>query len=256
MKYTIEGFSQEYASTLRDEKNRIDCTDLVILRWFVDFQATGRMEFVDIGKDRFFWVNYKALLDDMPILSISKRALYDRLQKMVKFGLLKHHHHKTGGNFSYYCAGQNYSNLLASPYEANFVTFGSKLPNLMKQTSEPFGSKLPNKDPSTTDPSSKDIEKRKRFIPPSVDEVRAYCKERKNDIDPEAFVAFYASKGWKIGSSKMKDWKQAVITWEKRSGKKKRQDDGPERLITSEEAHRSLERAQRDAEMRRMEGVQ
>lgn len=98
-------------------------------------------------------------------------------------------------------------------------------------------------------------EKRKRFIPPSVDEVRAYCHERKNDIDPEAFVAFYASKGWKIGSSKMQNWKQAVITWEKRSGKK-RQDDGPERLITSEEAHRSLERAQRDAMMRRAESGQ
>lgn len=97
---------------------------------------------------------------------------------------------------------------------------------------------------------------RKRFTPPSVDEVRAYCQERKNDIDPEAFVAFYASKGWKIGSSKMQNWKQAVITWEKRSGKKKQQDDGPERLITSEYARRSLERAQREAEMRRMEGGQ
>ena len=97
---------------------------------------------------------------------------------------------------------------------------------------------------------------RKRFTPPSVDEVRAYCRERKNDIDPEAFVAFYASKGWKIGSSKMENWKQAVITWEKRSGNKKRQDDGPERLITSEEAHRNLERAKRDADMRRMEGGQ
>lgn len=62
-------------------------------------------------------------------------------------------------------------------------------------------------------------EKRKRFTPPSVDEVRAYCQERKNGIDPEAFVAFYASKGWKIGSSKMENWKQAVITWEKRQEK-------------------------------------
>ena len=42
MKYTIEGFSQAYAATLKDEKNRIDCTDLVILRWFIDFQAQGR----------------------------------------------------------------------------------------------------------------------------------------------------------------------------------------------------------------------
>lgn len=166
MKYTIEGFSQEYAATLKDDKNHIDCTDLVILRWFVDFQATSKMEFVDIGKDRFFWVNYNALLDDMPILSISKRALYDRFQKMVKFGILKHHHHKAGGNFSYYCTGPNYSILLSSHYEENFRTFGSKLPNLQQSTSEPsevnfrtLGSKLPNKDQSTTNHSSKDVER-------------------------------------------------------------------------------------------------
>lgn len=56
----------------------------------------------------------------------------------------------------------------------------------------------------------------KRFSPPTVDEVREYCQSRSNGIDPEAFVAFYASKGWKVGRSPMKDWKQAVITWEKR----------------------------------------
>ena len=101
MKYTIEGFSQSYASTLRDDKTHIDCTDLVILRWFIDFQATGKMEFFDVGCDRFFWVNYNSLLEDMPILSLSKRSLYDRLQKMVKFGILKHYHSKLGGSFSY-----------------------------------------------------------------------------------------------------------------------------------------------------------
>lgn len=55
-----------------------------------------------------------------------------------------------------------------------------------------------------------------RFSPPTVDEVRAYCQERNNGVDPESFVAFYASKGWRVGQSPMKDWKQAVITWEKR----------------------------------------
>ena len=56
----------------------------------------------------------------------------------------------------------------------------------------------------------------KRFKPPTVDEVTGYCLERNNNIDPEAFVAFYASKGWKVGRDPMEDWKAAVITWEKR----------------------------------------
>jgi hypothetical protein len=56
-----------------------------------------------------------------------------------------------------------------------------------------------------------------------VEEVRAYCTERGNSVDPEAFVDFYASKGWMIGKNKMKDWKAAVRTWEqgdKRKGVK------------------------------------
>jgi hypothetical protein len=56
-----------------------------------------------------------------------------------------------------------------------------------------------------------------RFAPPSIEEVAQYCQERRNGIDPEAFVAFYASKGWKVGGASMKDWKSPVITWEKRN---------------------------------------
>ena len=63
------------------------------------------------------------------------------------------------------------------------------------------------------------IDKSKRFVPPTVDEVRAYCQERHNNVDPETFVDFYASKGWKVGNNSMKDWKACVRTWEKRNKK-------------------------------------
>lgn len=56
-------------------------------------------------------------------------------------------------------------------------------------------------------------ESKKRFAPPSVDDVSAYITEKGYDIDAEAFVDFYASKGWKVGNSPMKDWKAAVRTW-------------------------------------------
>lgn len=62
----------------------------------------------------------------------------------------------------------------------------------------------------------KEREKRTRFIPPSVDEVRTYCKERNNTVDPQTFVDFYSSKGWKVGNNPMKDWRACVRTWEKR----------------------------------------
>ena len=56
---------------------------------------------------------------------------------------------------------------------------------------------------------------KKKFEPPSVDDVRTYCKERGNGIDPEYFVDFYKAKDWMIGKNKMKDWKAAVRTWER-----------------------------------------
>lgn len=62
---------------------------------------------------------------------------------------------------------------------------------------------------------SKDTSKRK-FVPPTIDEVSAYCQERNNFVDPERFIDFYESKGWMVGSNKMKDWKAAVRTWEKK----------------------------------------
>ena len=58
---------------------------------------------------------------------------------------------------------------------------------------------------------------RARAIPPSVEEVRAYCLERNNGIDAQAFVDFYTSKDWMIGKNKMKDWKASVRTWERQT---------------------------------------
>ena len=61
----------------------------------------------------------------------------------------------------------------------------------------------------------------KKFIPPSVEEVREFCKERNNGIDAERFWHYYNSKGWKIGKESMKKWQSAVITWEKQDAKSK-----------------------------------
>ena len=55
----------------------------------------------------------------------------------------------------------------------------------------------------------------RRFAPPTLEEVSAYCAERGNHVDPEHFVSFYESNGWKVGKNPMKDWKAAVRTWER-----------------------------------------
>ena len=60
-------------------------------------------------------------------------------------------------------------------------------------------------------------EKRKRFNPPSLEDVKAYCIERKNNVDPNKFIDYYESNGWMVGRNKMKDWKAAVRSWERNS---------------------------------------
>lgn len=62
-------------------------------------------------------------------------------------------------------------------------------------------------------------ERTPRFKPPSVDEVSAYCQERGSGVDAQAFVDFYASKGWMVGKNKMKDWQAAVRNWERKERK-------------------------------------
>jgi len=64
--------------------------------------------------------------------------------------------------------------------------------------------------PATKQPAAK-----AKFKKPDVFEVAAYCRERQNGVDAQAFVDFYESKGWMIGKNPMKDWKAAVRTWER-----------------------------------------
>lgn len=57
--------------------------------------------------------------------------------------------------------------------------------------------------------------KKKRFMPPTIDDVAAYCKERQNGIDPQQFVDHYAASGWMRGKTPIKDWKACMRTWER-----------------------------------------
>lgn len=72
--------------------------------------------------------------------------------------------------------------------------------------------------------------------PPSVDEVRAYCRELKSVIDPEQFVDHYTANGWKQSNGNpIKDWRAAVRTWERNDyGQKRRQD----KAIEQSNAHK------------------
>jgi hypothetical protein len=59
--------------------------------------------------------------------------------------------------------------------------------------------------------------KEENIIPPTLEMVKNYCKERNNNVYPEKWFNFYEAKGWMIGKNKMTNWHSAIHTWEKES---------------------------------------
>lgn len=95
------------------------------------------------------------------------------------------------------------------------------IPKIPTTTSTPTSTTTSNSssngDMALTAPTpAPDEPKAKRFVPPTLDEVMAYVQERGSHVDPERFVNYYQSQGWKVGRAPMKDWKAAVRNWEKR----------------------------------------
>lgn len=89
----------------------------------------------------------------------------------------------------------------------------------------------------------------KRFHPPSLDEVRRYCQERNNNINPERFLDYYNSHDWKVGDRKITDWKMKIRDWEtydKNQSSDRNQSPVPENIVSMEEKRR-----QEEAERRR-----
>jgi len=92
--------------------------------------------------------------------------------------------------------------------------------NLEKTYSFPVGIPRENLDHNLQESSSSssspiNIISKKVFKKPTIEEIKAYCDERKNSIDPHRFFDHYESTGWKVGKNPMKDWQAAIRTWEK-----------------------------------------
>lgn len=84
-------------------------------------------------------------------------------------------------------------------------------------TADPTGE--PTADPTYLYKRNKEVKKersnRESFVKPTLDELRAYILEKGFSVDPERFLDYYDSNGWKVGKSRMKDWKKAVNNWQR-----------------------------------------
>ncbi|WP_315122365.1 conserved phage C-terminal domain-containing protein [uncultured Clostridium sp.] len=148
MKYTILGFKQSELV-----KFGLDTVDALILRYFVDFKDSGRMDKEEINDEIYHWVRYDSIIEDLPILSLKKDTIYRRLKRMSKKDILRHETIREGGVYSYYGIGSNFIKLISdfktSPSELNAEPYGETSITLREISPEQKINLL--KDPSTKD---------------------------------------------------------------------------------------------------------
>ena len=120
-------------------------------------------------------------------------------------------------------------------------------------------STIKNKDKDKEEDKDKDQDKGvsgARFAPPTPEDVAAFCRERGNSVDPVKFCAFYQSKGWKVGKNPMKDWRAAVITWERDNGGGTASGPGPRRTVAAQQySQRDYSGEDEDAMERMIRGM-
>lgn len=148
MKYTIEGFSQEAAVDMG-----LCSEDLVLLRWFVDFWCSGKMSKQIHDDTTYAWVNYKTVLEDMPIIRCNKKNLAAKFKRLVEAGVLVNRTIRQNGTFSVYKFGENYDRLI---YRDPLTQNGEGLPENEQpgypKTGNPVTRKQVTKYPSTIKP--------------------------------------------------------------------------------------------------------
>lgn len=95
---------------------------------------------------------------------------------------------------------------------------------------------------------------RPRFVKPTHEEIVSYCIERRNNIDPQAFLNYYESNGWKVGRNPMKNWKAAIHTWERRQGDRRHETNQYTDNSAPARVRRANERRERERQHRELKG--
>ena len=160
MKYSIHGFYQPRAVELG-----LSNDDLLVLRWFVDFAGSKKMKTIIEEDGIYYWVNYTTVLEDLPVLRISKQTLKKKhFDNLCNSNVLKHKHIKDGGSFSYYAYGINYDTLVYLQDDTPTSEFTNPMSKFTKGYVENYapptseftkgvGKNLPNKDYSINNSS-------------------------------------------------------------------------------------------------------
>jgi hypothetical protein len=215
MKYTILGFNQEEVlkckTTIdvngKEKEVYIDVTDLLILQCVADFMNRQCVYKYMINDKMFFSIQYKALLEDLPILNIGKQALRDRIDKLVLFNLLeKEVIRNEQGSFVVFRIGTRYEQFV---YNKKGVTVYSEVEEGIYQTTHGGISNYTPKNSSTINNNKekeidKSISKKKNNQSSPTDEEHQIFEEfrrayqgKKRGHDTEFYFFIAQNKDWR-----------------------------------------------------------
>ena len=200
MEYVVHGFSQEKAIELG-----LDDRDLLILRWFINFRDNGKMATKIIKDDKYYWIDYQGIIEDLPIMKIKNAdSVYRRLKKMAKVRVLKHETVRAGGVFSYYTVGENYPALVDTKSKIKKVNHSDLKPN--GSDINPSHSDI-NPEGSDINPEGSDLKSEQKTLRPNpktitlipqpevvVEEIKKYFELNKKDIEKVAKVYLATEK--------------------------------------------------------------
>lgn len=198
------------------------CTEdrfkIQVLKAVFDYAANGTEDDTLIGDEKEMFVRMKKAIQNRKRVN---RFYTNRKEKALESNAPLESNALTSTPLESNAPRPLESNALESnarPLESNAKPIEEKEKNQKKKENTPYELSEPiEKDKGGTGGKDTPPPKRKIFIPPKVEEVAEYCRQRNNNVDPENFVAFYSAKNWYIGSNRMVNWRMAVITWEKRN---------------------------------------
>jgi len=146
--------------------------------------------------------SYKAFSEIFPYWNEHKmkRILDSLVEKEI---LLRENYNKSGYDRTCWYAFKDENSFLQ-----NYNNHVAELQNGSNETATPIPYNNTVKKTSTN-----------KFIRPTIEQVKLYCKEISFNLDADKFCDHYDSNGWLVGKNPMKDWKASIRTWKRNSSK-------------------------------------
>jgi hypothetical protein len=143
----------------------------------------------------------------------SRSSVQRRLQALVKLNMIKTGH--AAGQSGMLVTICNYNRYQCSTEEGGHET-GQVAGRQRAGSGQVAGTEEEGKKERRKEGKNNTGQKRKRFVPPSVGEVKEFCEAHNLSVDAEQFVDYYSANGWVVGKTKMKDWHATARNWARR----------------------------------------